>query len=115
MSDIYFVRHLGKVRGPFAPDHVGRLVAAGLIGPAAEVSTDRSGWYTIASHPAFGGTPAPELIPQRRPTRVPTVAVPSPADNFELDLSGLITPTPAEAGTGSEWFDNVDLGAMGDV
>ena len=81
MSDVYFVRHLGKVRGPFAPDHVGRLVAAGLIGPAAEVSTDRSGWCPVASHPGFGGTP--ELAP------------PSPAiDNFELDLSGLMTPTP---------------------
>ena len=112
MSDVYFVRHLGKVRGPFAPDHVGRLVAAGLIGPAAEVSTDRARWCDLSSHPGFGGTP----VPQFRPSNVPVAALPQhAADDFELDLSGLMTPTPAEAGAGSEWFDSVDFGAMGDV
>ena len=98
MSQVYFVRHLGKIRGPFAPDHVGRLVAAGLIGPAAEVSTDRAGWYTLAAHPGFGGVPEP-----------------TPPDDYELDLSaGLPSVLPAD-GTGSEWFDSVDLGTMGDV
>ena len=108
MSDVYFVRHLGKIRGPFAQDHLGRLVATGMIGPTAEVSTDRAGWCPLTSHPGFGGTPAPE----RRPSGVP---MSQPADNFEIDLSGLMTPTPVEVGTGSEWFDNVDFGAMGDV
>jgi hypothetical protein len=98
MSAIYFVRQLGKVRGPFAPDHLNRLVAAGLIGPAAEVSTDRAGWLALAAHPGFGGDPAP--------TR---------SDDYELDLSaGLPSALPAD-GTGSEWFDSIDLGTMGDV
>jgi hypothetical protein len=115
MSAVYFVRQLGKVRGPFAPDHVGRLVAAGLIGPAAEVSTDRAGWCPLAAHPGFGGPPAPEPIPQRQPARVPAVAAPV-VDDFELDLAALLPPAaPAEASAGSEWFDTVDLGAMGDV
>lgn len=104
MSAIYFVRQLGKVRGPFAPDHLNRLVVAGLIGPAAEVSTDRAGWCPLASHPGFGGVS--ETIPQRRP----------PADDYELDLSAVLpSALPADAGTGSEWFDSVDLGTMGDV
>ena len=114
MSQVYFVRHLGKIRGPFAQDHVGRLVAAGLIGPAAEVSTDRSGWCPLTAHPGFGGHSAPQPVAQHRPSPAPTVAIPL-ADNFELDLSAILTPAAADAGTGSEWFDNVDLGAMGDV
>ena len=101
MSAVYFVRQLGKVRGPFAPDHMGRLVAAGLIGPAAEVSTDRAAWCPLATHLGEGVAPAPATKP--------------PADDFELDLSEMMTPVPAEPGNGSEWFDNVDLGAMGDV
>ena len=115
MSAVYFVRQLGKVRGPFAPEHVNRLLTAGLIGPAAEVSTDRAGWCPLAAHPGFGG-PVPAPVPQHTPTRVQTVAVPQTmADNFEIDLSSLMTPIPMEPNTGSEWFDNVDLGAMGDV
>ena len=96
MSAVYFIRQLGKVRGPFARDHMDRLVAAGLIGPAAEVSTDRAAWGPLATH-LDGSAPDPT------------------EDDFELDLSVLMTPVVAETGTGSEWFDNVDLGAMGDV
>ena len=95
MSAVYFVRQLGKVRGPFARDHMDRLVAAGLIGPAAEVSTDRAAWCPLDTH--LGGGVAPQ------PTE----------DDFELDLSAMMS-IPAEPGNGSEWFDNVDLGAMGD-
>jgi hypothetical protein len=108
MNAVYFVRQLGKVRGPFAPDHLNRLVASGLVGPAAEVSTDRSRWRPLADHAGAGGEPEP--IPQR-----PTVRAPAP-DDYELDLSAILpSALPAEAGTGSEWFDGVDLGAMGDV
>jgi hypothetical protein len=107
MNAVYFVRQLGKVRGPFAPDHLNRLVASGMVGPAAEVSTDRAGWRPLADHPGFGG----ELEPiSQRVTRVPA------AGDFELDLSAILPSAhPSEAGTGSEWFDSVDLGAMGDV
>ena len=103
MNAVYFVRQLGKVRGPFAPEHLNRLVASGLVGPAAEVSTDRAGWRPLAEHAGAGGVPEP--IPQR-----PAAGAPAP-DDFELDLSAI----PVEAGSGSEWFDSVDLGAMGDV
>jgi len=102
MSAVYFVRQLGKVRGPFAPDHLDRLVAAGLIGPAAEVSADRAAWCSLEAHLTGDAVPGVVSAP--------------PADNFELDLSALLPPTPpAEASAGSEWFDSVDLGAMGDV
>ena len=94
MNAVYFVRQLGKVRGPFAPDHLNRLVSAGLVGPAAEVSTDRAGWRPLAAHPGFGGVPEP-----------------TPPGDYELDLS----PASPANGTGSEWFDSIDLGTMGDV
>ena len=111
MSAVYFVRQLGKVRGPFAPDHMGRLVDAGLIGPSAEVSTDRAAWRTLAAH--LNGCKG---IGVGEPTAFATGEALQPADDdFELDLSALMTPVPAEPGNGSEWFDNVDLGATGDV
>ena len=101
MSAVYFVRQRGKVRGPFAPDHLDRLVAAGLIGPAAEVSADRAAWCPLAAH--LTGDTVPRVV-----------SAPS-ADDFELDLSALLPTAPAEASAGSEWFDSVDLGALGDV
>ena len=107
----YFVRQLGKVRGPFASDHMGRLVDAGLIGPSAEVSTDRATWRPLATH--LSGC---EGIGAGEPGAFATGVALQPADDdFELDLSAMMTPVPAEPGNGSEWFDNVDLGAMGDM
>jgi hypothetical protein len=60
---MYFLRYNGKIRGPFAADHLERLLAQGRVPHTAEVSLDRYSWGPLSNRPYL----APSAVPAQPP------------------------------------------------
>lgn len=78
----YFVRHGGRVSGPFGPVKVTAMKAAGRLNEESELSEDQVIWVQVADVPWLTPPPLTVSSPEPPPVSSPVVSPRPPAEPF---------------------------------
>ncbi len=90
MSQQYYIRIRGTVRGPFSPDKLKELARRGQFSRVYHVSTDGVNWEPAANHP--------ELLPEARDVKVRKGPVGTEDQGSGYELAAAEQPAAAKAG-----------------